>query len=324
MKKRIQFFTAFFLAVIMLAWTVKATAQTPFVRVLQPNHSNIQWALKTRHLISWNDNFTKRVNVYLVDYTTSPHPVYLLAKNVSGSTFSWYINKDVSSHHYTIPTGKYYKIRVSSVVDPTNYKDESDHYFEIAKSAAHTWVRVLQPNHSNIQWALKTRHLISWKDNISGRVNVYLVDYTTSPHPVYLLAKNVSGSTFSWYINKDVSSHHYTIPTGKYYKIRVSSVVDPTKKDESDHYFKIILAPTIDVYPNPSTTHVTLKFNDNDNQNYTLTLYNRYNMRVMLRQVNTTFMKQVRINTFDLPNGIYFLRLTSGKQVISRKIIVQH
>ncbi|NOX84561.1 MAG: T9SS type A sorting domain-containing protein [Chlorobi bacterium] len=44
----------------------------------------------------------------------------------------------------------------------------------------------------------------------------------------------------------------------------------------------------------------------------------------MLRRVNTTYIKEVRINTFDLPNGIYLLRLTSGKQVISRKIIVQH
>ena len=190
-------------------------------------------------------------------------------------------------------------------------------------AAARTpFVKVLQPNHANIQWALKTRHLISWDDNFTKPVNIDLVNYGVSPHTVYHLATNISGSTYSWYIYKDKNG--YTIPKGNYFKIRISSVVDPTIKDESDKYFKIVLAPTIDVYPNPSTTQVTLKFNEKDNENYTVTLYNRYNMRIISRTVNTNYLKEIRINTFDLPNGIYFLRLTSARGVISKKIIVQH
>jgi hypothetical protein len=189
-----------------------------------------------------------------------------------------------------------------------------------------TKVRVIQPNKSGIEWGQKTTHLISWKDNISGTVNIDLLRYNSGGTLVadYSLAQNLSGSTYSWYIYKDRSHHLIPAGSGYYYKIRVSSVADATVKDESDHYFKITLQPTIDVYPNPSTTHVTVKFSNKDNENYTLFLFNRYNMRVMYRQVNSTYLKEVRINTFDLPNGIYFLRLTSGKQVISRKIIVQH
>jgi hypothetical protein len=154
-------------------------------------------------------------------------------------------------------------------------------------------------------------------------VNIDLINYGVSPHTVYHLATNISGSTYSWYIYKDKNGN--TIPKGNYFRIRISSVADPsTVKDESDKYFKIVLAPTIDIYPNPSSTQVTLKFNEKDNENYTLTMYNKYNMRVMTKPIDAANMKVFRINTFNLPNGIYFLRLVSGKRVISRKIIVQH
>ncbi len=306
-------------------WGLSTTAQNPFITVLQPNHSHIQWALKTRHLISWNDNFTKPVNIDLVNYEVAGHPAYRIASNVSGSTYSWYINTyNNGNGAVAIPTGSHYRIRVSSVVDPT-YKDESDNYFRIAKTAAHTWVHVLQPNASHIQWALKTRHLVSWNDNISGRVNIDLVNYEVAGHPAYRIANNVSGSTYSWYINTyNNGNGAVAIPTGSHYRIRVSSTEDPNLKDESDNYFKIILAPIIDVYPNPSTTSVTVQFNENSNEHYVMTLYNRYNMRVLSKPVNTSATKQVRINTFNLPNGVYFLRLVSGKEIISRKIVVQH
>ncbi len=229
--------------------------------------------------------------------------------------------------HNVIPTGDsyYYKIKVSSTVDPSK-SDVSDHYFHVSAVASNAFVRVIRPNKSGIEWAQKTKELISWTDNISGTFNIDLLRYNSSNtlKGTYHLAKNVSGSTYSWYIYKDMD--HNVIPTGDsyYYKIKVSSTVDPSKSDVSDHYFKIILQPTIDAYPNPSTTHLTVRFNEKDNEIYTVSLYNRYNMRVMTRKVNSAYLKEVRINTFDLPDGIYFLRLVSGKQVISRKIIIQH
>jgi len=53
----------------------------------------------------------------------------------------------------------------------------------------------------------------------------------------YSLAQNLSGSTYSWYIYKDRSHHLIPVGSGYYYKIRVSSTVDPAVKDESNKYF---------------------------------------------------------------------------------------
>jgi hypothetical protein len=133
-----------------------------------------------------------------------------------------------------------------------------------------------------------------------------------------MIKSSTTGSSYTWTIPDDAAY------VGTDFKVRISSIADGNVSDTSNNVFAMTQQLKIDVYPNPSTAHVTLRFRDNDNENYTLILYNRYNIRVMLRRVNTTYIKEVRINTFDLPSGIYFLRLTSGKQVISRKIIVQH
>ena len=297
------------------------------VTVLQPSNSGIQWGFKTRHLISWNDNIPGTVKIELLRYNSGGTFItsYTIAENISGSTYSWYIYKDRNNN--TIPVGNqyYYKTRVSSTADHS-VKDESNHAFQITALPKGTKVTVLQPSNSGIQWGFKTKHLISWNDNIPGTVKIELLRYNSGGTFItsYTIAENISGSTYSWYIYKDRNNN--TIPAGNqyYYKIRVSSTVDANVKDESNHYFHIVLQPTIDVYPNPVASQLTLKFNETDHQVYTLTLYNRYNKQVMTRPVNTAYTKEVRINTEYLPDGIYFLRLESGKQVISRKIIVRH
>ncbi len=302
---------------------ITASAAHTKVRVLQPNHSNIQWAQKTTHLISWIDNIPGTVNIDLIRYYNGAQHIYHLAQNISGSTHSWYIDKDMNGNSISVGTQYYYKIQVSSSADPS-VADLSNSYFKITASAAHTRIRVIQPNHANIKWKQKETYLVSWIDNIPGTVNIDLIRYYNGAQHIYHLAQNISGSTYSWYIDKDMNGNSISVGTQYYYKIQISSSVDPSVADLSDNYFKIILAPTIDVYPNPSTTSVTVQFNQNSNEQYILTLYNRYNMRILRKPVNTSATKQVRINTFNLPNGIYFLRLVSGKEVISRKIVVQH
>jgi predicted HNH restriction endonuclease len=280
------------------------------IHVEQPNASGVQWVAGSKYVISWTDNLSERVSLYLINYEASPYDTTLIASNRSGSTYDWHISSSQV-------TGTHFKVFIVSTKNSSVY-DRSDHYFSIVNGTPGGTVQVIQPSDAGISITQGTSYLISWDDNLSEKVNIKLINYGVSPYDTAVIANNRSGSTYTW----NVSSHQ---TTGTHFKVMVVSSVTPSVKDKSDHYFSIVApSPKIDVYPNPSTTNVTVKFNDNDNQNYTMTLYNRYNMRVMLRQVNTTYMKQVRINTFDLPNGIYFLRLTSAKGVISRKIIVQH
>jgi len=280
------------------------------IHVEQPNNAGISWSVGTKKEISWTDNLTERVNVRLINYETSPYDTTTIASNVKESTYTWHIPSSQV-------TGSHFKVMVVSTVSASVY-DKSDHYFSLIKGTPGGTVHIIQPSDAGISITAGTKYLISWMDNLSEKVNIRLINYGVSPYDTAVIASNVGGSTYSWHVSSSQT-------TGSHFKVMVVSTITPSVYDKSDHYFSIVApTPAIDVYPNPSTTHVTVKFRDKDNENYTLILYNRYNMRVMSRQVNTTYMKEVRINTFDLPNGIYFLRLTSGKQVISGKIIVQH
>jgi len=82
MKRDIYILTAVFLA-LFFAGSATVAAQTPFVKVIQPNKSGIQWSQKTTHLISWKDNFSGKVNIDLLRYNSHNQLVkdYPIAKN---------------------------------------------------------------------------------------------------------------------------------------------------------------------------------------------------------------------------------------------------
>jgi len=296
--------------------------ENSFITVVQPNGGE-QWGDRTKHLISWNSNIKGRFNIGIEAFhgtVSLTRELTAIDSNVVGTTYSWYIPAFKYGWGYT-PNGKpatSFKVIVSSV-DDSAILGESAKTFEIYHDPPGSEITIIQPNGGE-SWKIGSTHLISWNDNISEKVHIILL-HDDMQHGTYI-ANHVSGTTFSWKIGKDLNGN--AIKPGKKYMIMVQSVDVPNVYGVSKNYFSLIEAPKIDVYPNPSTTHVTLKFDDTDNEDYSLMLYNRYNMRVMYRQVNTTYMKKVRINIFDLPNGIYFLRLISGKQVLSRKIIVQH
>ncbi len=280
------------------------------VHVEQPNDAGIKWAVGSKHVISWTDNLDEKVNLYLINYETSPYDTAQIALNRSGSTYDWHISSSQVA-------GTHFKVMVASSKDASVY-DKSDHYFSIVKGTPGGTVHVIQPSDNGISITQGTSYLISWEDNLTERVNIRLINYGVSPYDTAVIANNQSGSTFSW----NVSSHQ---TTGTHFKVMVVSTVNASVYDKSDHYFSIVApTPKVKLYPNPATTSVTLKFNEKDNDEYVVSLYNRFNKLVMTRKVNAGFMKQLRFNTFNLPNGIYFLRLVSAKGVISRKVIVQH
>ncbi len=319
----------------------------PKVTVIQPSEAGISWVKGTYHLISWEDNFVKPVDIYLIDDNlgTASRTVSLIKKNVSGSTYNWNTNTPG-----VVAGWDKYMIRVQSNVD-TTYFDESDQYFSIVTALPGTyklyqpnvpgidWVRgntylisweaganekvkielldngtvtttttglpsgfvsgttrswhipsnfptganyriritgeftggvaesenpfsiiatpggainVIQPSDANIEWKKGTTHLISWEDEIPEKVNIDLVDGTTSPTTSERLQSNVSGSTWSWHITQDVGSN---------YKIRISSTLDPTNSNMSDNDFAIVdlLTGHFNEIYQPTGTDVWLK-----------------------------------------------------------------
>ena len=219
MKKLTHILTIFLFAVLILAWNISATAQTPTVTVLQPSDAGISWARGTTHLISWSGNLTKPVKIELWKdgkiYTT-------LSSSTTGSTYSWYINPS------TIPVSTKYQINIVSTTN-SSVSDISDHYFSITKTNPNPTIHVLQPSDAGISWARGTTHLISWNDNLTESVKIELWKdgqiYTT-------LSSSKTGSTYSWYINP-------SLPVSTKYQINIVSTKDGTVSDISDHYFSI-------------------------------------------------------------------------------------
>jgi len=183
--KRNNYIVTAILLTLFLAWSAKITAQTPFVKVIQPDVSGISWSTGTKHLLSWTDNLSGRVNINLINYESSPYDTTNIASNRSGSTYTWRI-------HSGLVAGRHYKVLVVSKTDPSIF-DKSDHYFSLVKGTAGGTIHVEQPSTGNLSWSVGTRHLISWSDNLSERVNIRLINYETTPYDTIVIASNSFG-----------------------------------------------------------------------------------------------------------------------------------
>lgn len=201
------------------AFSIVANKPGGEVKVIQPNLSGIQWARGTTHLISWTDNLPEPVDIYLID-TIAPTDTTLIASGVKGSTYAWTISN-------TLTAGSQYKIEVASSLQPVS--DVSDTTFSITAFVPGGTVKVIQPNRGE-QWKIGSAHLISWTDNLSEPVNIYLID-TIAPTDTTLIASNVDGSTYAWTIPSILTA-------GSQYKIEVASSLQPIS-DVSDSTFSL-------------------------------------------------------------------------------------
>jgi hypothetical protein len=81
----------------------------------------------------------------------------------------------------------------------------------------------------------------------------------------------------------------------------------------------------VDIYPNPATSHATIRISGVNNRQTEVKLYSRegdliktlYNEQVIGEEVTFGF------SVADLDNNIYIIKVKSGENVIARKIIVQ-
>ncbi|MBK9290204.1 MAG: T9SS type A sorting domain-containing protein [Bacteroidetes bacterium] len=212
---------------VMLGLSGFVKAQ-PFVTVEQPNLSGIVWDIGSTRLISWNTNFTQPVKIDLVDYSTLTPTVTPIVASTANSTYAWYIDP------LTFTTGTQYKVRVTSTINPA-YTDESDNYFSLVTSLPGTSITIEQPSLPGIQIVKGTDYLISWNPvGVFSNVNIDLVDVLNST--TTSIATNVENSTYVWSVSTLLTAHNQ-------YKIKVSSVSDPSIFDLSDNNFELLDYP---------------------------------------------------------------------------------
>ncbi len=74
------------------------------------------------------------------------------------------------------------------------------------------------------------------------------------------------------------------------------------------------ISSSILLYPNPTNQNTTLKFQNSEHNNYTLTLYDTRGNLVQTRNNITT--DKVEIERKNLTNGVYFFQLRTDNQVV--------
>lgn len=79
----------------------------------------------------------------------------------------------------------------------------------------------------------------------------------------------------------------------------------------------------LNVYPNPANDVVTVTFNALDNQSI-VSVFDLTGKEVVTNQLNTgKGLSQERLNVSQLTQGVYFIRITSGKNSSTQKLVIQ-
>ncbi|MCK9452423.1 MAG: T9SS type A sorting domain-containing protein [Bacteroidales bacterium] len=246
----------------------------------------------------FNDpNMLHRVNWFNNLKITKPFTANI-ATNVVGTTYVW------NTTGFSPGT---YKIRVYN----GSIEDLSDNTFKLVLSQGGS-LTVNQPSAGDV-WYKGYAYWVIWEDDIMEPLDIYLksviLGYSAK------LKDNFVGSMFD-----------YMVPAGLAnstdYYIEIVSSTDPNLKFQSG-LFTITDAIMMAVYPNPSSEYFNLRLDQQMEGMFDVIVYDRFNNRMIQTQVNAA-TKEHRINTAQLPNGIYFMQVTNGKTTITEKIVVKH
>jgi hypothetical protein len=285
-----------------------AISDSPFgayIHLLQPNVNGITWLEGHDYLISWEDNIPGTVDIY---YTRTSVPALIpIASDISGSTYVWNVPDVVDASDYFVKIFSHADAGISGI---------SANDFDIRNYLPGGTIEVLLPNGGET-WTKGSSYYISWDNNFDENVKIELVNYSTGI--TRTIEASVPGSTVVWTI-PNTSDY----PGGIQYSMKISSVENPGLFDESDAYFTIVDPASLVIYPNPADNYLTVQFNEQAAEDYTIIITDRFNMQVMERTFNSSGMDEIQISTALLSNGVYFLNIISGNSVTTKKVIVQH
>jgi hypothetical protein len=170
------------------------------LQVASPNGGET-WLTNSSGGITWVKNFSTRVKIELykgVNY------YLLIDAEDSDDSFTWQSIPD------TIPPGSDYKVKVTSLHDPTSF-DFSDSDFSIVNGV----ITITSPKGGEY-WLIGERYIIEWLDNIGGDFEIELYK---SDNPELVIDNRHNGNTRSWTIPN-------TLQPDTDYKIFIKSLSD--------------------------------------------------------------------------------------------------
>jgi len=81
-------------------------------------------------------------------------------------------------------------------------------------------------------------------------------------------------------------------------------------------------APSINIFPNPSNTSITIQFSNPKNENHTLTIYNATGQ--LVQKIKNITNEAVKVENRNLKNGLYFFQLQNNSGIAGQgKFIIE-
>ncbi|MBU8893236.1 MAG: T9SS type A sorting domain-containing protein [Bacteroidales bacterium] len=203
------------------------SAPTDYISITSPT-SSTDWQTGSSQSITWNDNITENVKIEL--YNNSNLVSLIISSTTSDGSFSWAVPT-------TLTAGSGYSIKITSTTNTSifNYSDN----FTISDNSS---IFVTSPI-GNSLWRYFTQQVITWNSNNIGNVSIELYENDVFKEPISFSTAN--DGSYEWLIN--------TYSEGKDFRIKVTSLSDPSDFDFSD-YFIIYKTNSLTVdYPTSGT-----------------------------------------------------------------------
>jgi len=194
--------------------------------------------------------------------------------------------------------------------------------------SAEAQISVFEPA-SEAKWQYGLEYFIEWEDNFTNDVVLELLTDTTES----VLDTTESDGAYLWSIPVDME-------IGCRYRIRVSSLEDPSVSAISPYYFSITdtagndgctfkirenyTLTGINVFPNPASEMIHLEFVSQDQLHVYINLLDVHGRRVkeMFSGNLKTGANKYEFSTKGLIDGVYFLQIVTKTEHFTSKIII--
>lgn len=302
-------------------FTIASGYVTPSITVTSPNGGE-NWISGQTYPITWNyTNLQGTVRIELLSNSTTAPLVIVAETPIESGVYYWSIPNSV------IP-GSNYRIHIVWVSILTVYfGDLSDADFTISASSVVPSVTVLQPNGGEI-WRCGQTRAIRWASvspSLAGTVEIALFSgLATDTVPYIITPGTPDDGIYFWTIPRNIRP-------SRHYKVRVRQLFNNGAMDYSDNFFAIAGLPFISVISVArSGDKVAFNIESEDAEPVSISVYNIKGQRVK-QLVRNEIVSGSRTLSWDgrddsgrqSQNGIYLMKLQSGKESITRKFILR-
>jgi len=297
----------------------------PTITVTSPNGGE-SWSIGSTYPITWTStNLTGILGIKLLIGTSGNYYTVGFPQNATTGSYDWTIQSPV-------PPGTQMKIVIYSTLTPA-IADTSNNFFTILQAPG---IYVTSPNGGE-HWFRGSTYPIQWNAvNITGAAKIELFKYyNVTPTATIVSSTGVTNGVQMWSIPM-------TIPEDYDYRIKITSLSNPSIYDFSNDFFTITdfvgnddpqgspVATSIQsVFPNPFRSDATIRYSVKETGRVVLNIYDatgRLVKRLLDSNLASGSFSTVWNGTDDagnqLTNGVYYLQMKTDSYQTSRKIVL--